>query len=231
VWLGGFQRAFLDSEKQYIFSFQAESTPSVYVNRDLVPESELNSVKALLDPRWKGKIAIHDRRIDGAGNGRIAVWIGLLGEDFARSILSQEVAVTQDGRQLAEWLVRGRHPIAIGLAPTQLLEFTRQGVGLSVRPITEKSPEAWQLNSGFGVVRLISNPPHPSAAKVFLNWLLSRDGQEAWVTKAQRASRRTDVPRIEGLSPAADIDYFATDLEEHLPLREQGQQLAKEILG
>ena len=86
-------------------------------------------------------------------------------------------------------------------------------------------------DSGFGVVRLISNPPQPSAAKVFLNWLLSKDGQGAWVNKAQRATRRTDIPGIEGLTPANDVDYFAADLEEHLPLREQGKQVAKEVLG
>src|SRR5437899_2027995 len=70
AWFGGFPGAFLDSEKEYVFSFQAESTPQAYVNRDVIPESELSTIQQLADPKWKGKIAFHDPRVDGAGNGR-----------------------------------------------------------------------------------------------------------------------------------------------------------------
>src|SRR5215472_2340567 len=36
AWFGGFDKAFLDSEKKYIFAFQAQITPQVLINREFV---------------------------------------------------------------------------------------------------------------------------------------------------------------------------------------------------
>ena len=231
AWFGGFQQAFLDSEKQYVFAFQAEVSAQVYVNRDIVPESELSTIQGLLDPRWKGKIAIDDPRFDGAGSGRIAAWSGLLGDDFVRGFLRQDLVLTRDQRQLAEWVVRGRYPIGVGIGAGDLTRFQQEGVGVNVKPLGGKTPEAWRLSSGFGVVRLADKAPHPNAAKVLVNWLLSKDGQTAWVTKAARASRRLDVPQLPGISPDTAIDYYDIDREENLPLRDRAKELATEALG
>jgi iron(III) transport system substrate-binding protein len=230
AWFGGFKKAFLDSEKQYVFAFQAEVTPQAYINRDAIPKSDLDTIKGMLNPKWKGKIAIHDPRVDGAGNGRIAAWTGLLGEEFVRALLQQDVVLTNDYRQLAEWLVRGRYPIAIGTSGTDLYQFKQEGVGLNVEPLGGKAAEAWRLSTGFGAVRLISKAPNPNAAIIFLNWLLSKEGQTAWVTKAGRPSRRTDVPRVEGQSPEPGIDYFDIDREETVPLRDKAKKIAAEVL-
>jgi iron(III) transport system substrate-binding protein len=229
-WLGGFDKAFLDSEKQYVFSFQAEVSGQVFVNRDVVPESEINTVQGLLDPKWKGRIAFDDPRFDGAGSGRIAAWIGILGEDFVRRLLAQDIVLTRDQRQLAEWLVRGRYPLAAGVGSGDLIHFQQEGIGKNVETLGGLVPEAWRLSSGFGVVRLVSRAPNPNAAKVFANWLLSQEGQAAWVNKAARASRRLDVPRIAGLSPEVGIDYYDIDREERLPLRERAKEIAQEVL-
>jgi iron(III) transport system substrate-binding protein len=230
VWLGGFDKAFLDSEKQYVFSFQAEVSGQVFVNRDVVPESELNTIQGLLDPKWKGRMAFDDPRFDGAGSGRVAAWIGILGEDFARRLLAQDIVLTRDQRQLAEWVVRGRYPFGMGIGTGDLIHFQQEGLGKNVETLGGLVPEAWRLSSGFGVVRLVSRAPNPNAAKVFVNWLLSQDGQNAWVSKAARASRRLDVPRIAGLSPEVGIDYFDIDREERLPLRERAKEIATEVI-
>jgi iron(III) transport system substrate-binding protein len=231
AWFGGFRQAFLDAEQRFVFSYQAEISAQVYVNRELVPESELSTIQGLLDPRWKGKIAIFDPRLDGAGNGRIAIWTGQLGEQFVRDLLRQDLGLTRDYRQLAEWLVRGRYPIAIGLSATELFAFTQEGLGRGAQPLGGKAPEAWRLSSGFGVVRLLSSPPHPNAATVLVNWLLSREGQRAWVANTDRPSRRLDVPRIEGQSPEPGVDYFDIDHEDTLPLRDRARDLSVEVLG
>jgi iron(III) transport system substrate-binding protein len=230
IWLGGFEKAFLDSEKQYIFAFQAQITPQVLVNREIIPEKELNSIKGLLDPKWKGKIAINDPRVDGAGNGRIALWTGQLGEEFVRAVLKQDLGLTRDDRQLADWLARGKYPIAIGVGDTEIYELQKLGIGLKVEPLGGKLAEAWRLSTGWGAVRLVNKAPHPNAATVFVNWLLSKEGQTAWATTAGRPSRRTDVPRVAGMSPEPGVDYFDIDREERVTLRDKAQEIAKSVL-
>jgi len=230
AWLGGFAKAFLDSEKQYIFAFQAEITPQVQVNREFIPESELNSVKGLLNPKWKGKIVIDDPRMDGAGSGRIALWTGQLGEEFVRALLKQDVGLTRDGRQLVDWLARGKYPIVIGANDTEINELQKLGVGLKIEPLAGKLAEAWRMSTGWGAVRLVNKASHPNAATVFINWLLSKEGQNTWTTLSGRPSRRTDVARVSGMSPEPGVDYFDIDREERLTLRDKARDIAKDVL-
>jgi len=230
AWFGGFDKAFLDSEKKYIFAFQAQITPQVLINREFVSEKDLNSIKGLLDPKWKGKIAINDPRVDGAGNGRIALWAGQLGEEFVRSLLKQDVGLSRDDRQLADWLARGKYPIAVGVNETDIAELQKLGVGSRVEPLGGKLAEAWRLSTGWGAARLVNKAPHINAATVYVNWLLSKEGQTAWASIVSRPSRRIDVPRVAGMSPEAGIDYFDIDREERVPLRDKAQEISKSVL-
>ena len=52
----------------------------------------------------------------------------------------------------------------------------------------------------FGQLALMNRAPHPNAAKVFVNWLLSREGQSAFqriisTPGEAKNSRRIDVPK------------------------------------
>jgi len=46
---------------------------------------------------------------------------------------------------------------------------------------------------GLTPVAFIKNAPHPNAARVLLDWLLSKDGQNALVELSGRPSARIDV--------------------------------------
>lgn len=198
AWFGGFDKAFLDSEKKYIFAFQAQITPQVLINREFVSEKDLNSIKGLLDPKWKGKIAINDPRVDGAGNGRVALWTGQLGEEFVRSLLKQDVGLSRDDRQLADWLARGKYPIAVGVNETDIAELQKLGVGSKVEPLGGKLAEAWRLSTGWGAARLVNKAPHINAATVYVNWLLSKEGQ----TDGRALSRGPVAVSMSRVSPA-----------------------------
>jgi ABC-type Fe3+ transport system substrate-binding protein len=48
--------------------------------------------------------------------------------------------------------------------------------------------------SSFGSLGLMNRAPHPNAAVVFINWLLSKEGQLVWSKAVNAVSRRVDVP-------------------------------------
>jgi len=69
------------------------------------------------------------------------------------------------------------------------------------------------MTSAGGTLNLMNRAPHPNAARVFINWLLSREGQ-ILAQKMGSNSLRTDIPkedvdrenlRIKGLN------YFDSD--------------------
>jgi hypothetical protein len=63
----------------------------------------------------------------------------------------------------------------------------------------------------FGTVALPNQAPHPNAAKVFINWLLSRNGQIALQRRTMNAESPADSLRID--IPKADVPHGSRRLE------------------
>src|SRR5258707_1147204 len=115
-----------------------------------------------------------------------------LGDDIIKKLfVDQEPALSRDTRQIAEFMVRGRYPIALGVNPLLLSQFQKQGLGKNLK--TLHFPEMDTFNSSSSVVWLLNRAPHPSAAKVFINWLLTKDAQVAWAREVETNSRRLGV--------------------------------------
>jgi iron(III) transport system substrate-binding protein len=167
----------------------------------------------------------------GAGLGTLTTLYVAFGEDYVRDLLSrQDVVVTGDNRQLAEWVIRGRYPIGIGIASEDLVTFEREGLSFNVKGVTP----ARKLSLGFGGIQLVNRAPNPNAAKVFVNWLLTQKVQERLVKSLEINSRRVDVPagdRSQVLDPGQLSAYVPHQYEEYLPQRQRAQQMGKDLLA
>lgn len=230
-WIGGFDSGWADTEKRLIYVFGGTlAGDNIYVNSDLVPAAEIKSARDLLERKWTGKIAIQDPRIEGKGLTDILVISLAYGEDFVKRLLvEQKPVVTRDRRQLVEWVVRGRYPIAIGFNEYVWALFQKKGAGKNIIDIEDpKTIVYWA--SGSSAIGLFNRAPHPNAAKIYINWLLSRNGQIDWV-KTLTNSRRLDVPPAEPKSAMKPGRvYHNTQAEDMIPQRRRIQQLANELL-
>jgi iron(III) transport system substrate-binding protein len=231
-WLGGFSGGYSDREKKYSYSSTAETEGILKVNRDAVPETEFNKIDDLLNPKWRGKIAMADPRIPTAGNSTLMILLRIRGEDFVRRLLmNQRVVFSEDNRLLTDWLVRGRYPISAGLSGTFVEQFKKEGVGLNVKDLMQA--EALNLSLSGAAIALPQRPPNPNAAKVFVNWLLSRQGQRIVSELIQTNSRRLDVPVVHPESQVSPEQYrtlFNKDLQENDAIEDQAFRLAREIV-
>jgi ABC-type Fe3+ transport system substrate-binding protein len=230
-WINGFDWGFMDAARERVFAFAASVSFAVYINRDVVPESEFSRVDDLLSPRYRGKIVLNEPRESGSGSVGTSRLLQSMGKDWLRRLFQdQEPVVTRNLRQQLEWLVRGQYPIAMGVDTAGLEEFQRQGLGRNVRPLSV--PEVRSVAGGFGGCACpISHAPHPSATKVYLDWLLSQEGQTLWVKTTARNSRRTDVEVVDqegAISPG--VDYFIVQREGNQSIRQEAISLAKEVL-
>jgi hypothetical protein len=138
--------------------------------------------------------------------------------------------VHSDTRQQVELLVRGSRPIGIGISAGPLTEFQRQGLGQNVRPLDRIDASA--LTGGFGgCACLMDRPAHPNAAAVYLDWLLSREGQTQWNRAVPSNSRRLDIePADPATLPKAGVEYMYIEREANRELRDEQFRLAKEFL-
>jgi iron(III) transport system substrate-binding protein len=227
AWLGGFAAGWQDHEKKFTFAFDFTVSAPGYVNWDFIKRDDLKTLQDLLKPEFAGKIVWDDPRLGGPGIATGATMLLNLDESYlAKLVGTQKIAYSNNGRQEAEWVVRGQYPIGLATGSQDLEQFWRQGLG--------KNVEVWMGDiktvaggPGFGAVALMDKAPHPNAAIVYLNWLLSKEGQTAYV-KSGRNSRRLDVPPSDlSLAGKPGVHYEDIQSEDSIPLRDKVSDIAK----
>ena len=228
-WRGGFEAGFLDRDRRLAYAFTLVRAVGVFVNVDRVKDGELTSVKDLLASKWKGKIAISDPRVIGSSFWPLTVARLKLGDAIMKQLLvDQEPVLSRDRNQLTEFMVRGRYPIAIGLNALALQDFQVHGVGKNVRTLL--LPELDYQASG-SAVWLLNRAPHPNAARVFVNWLLTKEAQAAWARELQTNSRFVGVePGDPHTIVPPGLNLLQIDSEELLPELVKTQEISKRLI-
>ena len=228
-WFGGLDAGWMDERKTYILGFEYTISPVMMVNWDFVSRDQLATFQDLLKPQFADKIVWDDPRRPGQGVAAAQTLLVNFGPEFLTRLYGQKIAYTSNPRQNAEWVVRGRYPIGIATAFEQLDPFREQGLGKNITKF-DGPLERPALGPGFGTVSLFDHAPHPSAAMLYINWLLSKAGQADWV-KTGHNSRRLDVPHARPeLFPLPGIQYFLDQTEDNIPSREQAAALAKQYI-
>jgi ABC-type Fe3+ transport system substrate-binding protein len=230
-WVGGFKRGFVDKTGTYGYHFGWNKFRGIYINTDMVKPGEITSTNDLLDPKWKGKIVLMDPRSGGFTANWVSAARRAHGDEYLTKLfIDQEPVITRDQRQATEMIIRGGMAAATGPDDTLLDDFRGSGVTVNVR--SQTLSDATYIQGGS--VWLFKNAPHQNAAKLFINWILSKEGQTVWSEKALQAnSRRTDVPVFNQESyPTAEeantLIFF--DSEDWNKEAQEVQELSAKIL-
>ncbi|MBI4331132.1 MAG: extracellular solute-binding protein [Chloroflexi bacterium] len=224
-------RLFLDAEKKYYVPLTANFDPLLARNTESVGERELTSFSDVLDQKWRGKMVMNDPTATGGGNAFVTLMGKVLGteksKEFLRQLVKQEPVINRDYRLQAEWLARGKVAVGIGVPIGQLMEF--KNVGAPVAFVRAK--EGGRVGGGPGGIALPSGKlPHPNAARVFINWILTREGGTVFSKAMSQPSWRLDVS-TEGLEELVAPPGSIVDDEEAAQLNAQSRELAKEIFA
>lgn len=190
VWYGN-NRIYMDKERTFVLAFCFFPYADMVVNNDLVKPGEIKSYTDLLNPKWKGKIIINDPSTTGPGQTWFAmVSLSSLGLDYMKAVAAQEPVIIRDLRQQTEWVARGKYAVLVGAHHGATAEFMKAGAPIRYVLTTVGG----YAGSGTGSIALINKAPHPNAAKVFINWLLTREGQTVYSKAFLIQSARLDVP-------------------------------------
>ncbi len=193
---------FIDEDRKIVAMIAGFRTYIVR-NTDLVKEGEIKSFMDLTDARWKGKITMDNPAVMGSGAQFVGGILGYFmseeeGLKFLKALARQEVVLTNDVRLLVEWVARGKYAVALAPRRETVSTFIRQGA-----PIAWVYPaEGGEVSPAGGCIGLMTSAPHPNAATIFINWLLSKEGQTEYARGFGSPSRRTDVQAAElGIDP------------------------------
>ena len=187
-WWGG--HIWADKSQRYIYMFQAYLTETVWYNSQVVKAEEVASYDDLLRPKWKGKIALLDPRTPGSGDSTWAFLWAIKGEDYLKKLAQQNLMIGRNQRQLAEALAKGKAALSVGLSYYVFQPFVQ--AGLPVKSLSAPK-EGNYASSGSGNLGILVDAPHPNATILYVNWLLSQEGQEVFSKAMGQATRRLDV--------------------------------------
>jgi iron(III) transport system substrate-binding protein len=225
-WLGG-KHYYLDPEEKYIFVFLGNVSPGFSFNKDSVNPAEFKSYWDMLAPKWKGKIVVRDPRAAGTGAGqlRFLYYHPKIGPEYVKRLLGEmEPVLTRDDSQAVDWLARGKVALCFSCRSDHVIKAQSQGVPVDSFPETWK--EGVSVQASFGTISLMNHAPHPNAAKVYINWFLSREGQRTFQEIMNRPpttveSLRIDIPKdvvSQKYRRREGVEYVMADRSEWLDM-------------
>lgn len=226
---------FSDDAGTYNLVFTAYVNSPFTYNASLLSAGEITSWKDLLKPKWKGRISTRDPTVPGGALTLAAFWYSHegLGKDFIQKLFANEIVVSRDDRQMLDWAIKGKQPIAIGASETLGNEMIAKGLPLKQMD-PEQLRESTYTTPGNGTVVVLRNAPHPNVTKLFLDYLLSREGQTAWSKASGFPSLRQDVPRdhvVPMLIPKEGVRYQEQYSERFVEIRRETVNFLKTVIA
>jgi len=195
---GGWDEAFYDRERKYILGLSSDVQTAYYNAKVLAPErANRLGLKVLLEPDMKGKIYWFDPRGTGTGAPFLVLVERVLGREAWRKIMvEQDPTFVSSHGASAEAVVRGKAAIAFsGPVEENLREFRNAGLQFDVRDLGH-TPETAYLGTDGATLAVFNKRPHPNAARVFVNWIMTKRIAEGMAVGSGYDSRRSDVPSV-----------------------------------
>jgi len=191
----------------------------IMYNKKLVSEAEKPIAwKDVLDAKWKGKVAYADATKSGSSYTLLVTWLTIYGKNeagwkFVEDLLRQ-CKVLPKSSMTYQGVANGEYPIGLTFEQAAF-EYLKGGAPIGL--IYPSEGTAITLDGS----AVIKNAPHPNAAKLFLDFTVSKEMQDLMVEKFGRRSVRKDVGSPAGLPVLDKIKAISYDLEYAAKNREQ----------
>ena len=271
LYVGGFAPWWVDDDElaYKLHHRSAVSKGSFFdVNRNVAPD--FATAEDFFKPEYKDKVCAFDPRIESGTDSALGQMMAMFGEDWLRRFYADTGLIfSTNGTQLAQDLIAGKYAVCIG---TSMDDFRREGAAPHVERIDLYNPDqpihddykdrfpifccgtgmtnangpvdGW-ISGGIAAnnVQIGKNPPHPAAARLYVNWLLTREGAMAFADPADNeCSVRVDlhnswcVDQLDSIpfqfSPVQpNASYTFNSAASTVQIRLDARALARQILG
>ena len=167
-------------------------------NTNLVkPEDAPKTYQDLLNPRWSGKLGL-----EAADSDWFAAMVKSMGEAdglaYFRRLKENKPQLRKGHTLMAELVAAGEIPIAVALYNHAAERLVKSGAPIEWRALQPTMGRA-------GAIGVASNLTHPNAALLFVDFTLSKEGQEI-IKSRQRVPASNAVP-----SPLSNFPYKLID--------------------
>ena len=184
--LGAYGREFKSDPPGFWTAYFINLNPMMYsakhVSEDIAPKSWMD----LLHPRWASQLGFQN----AAAGSQYVWWYNLrnvLPPEYWEKLRAQKPRAYSSSTQIVADLLNGNLKMGGKVSAYQHVKGMRQGQDLKVVYPTEGTPTSSQVTG------ILASTKRPNAAKVYIDFMLSKEGQEIWNKIQGSHSARTDV--------------------------------------
>jgi ABC-type Fe3+ transport system substrate-binding protein len=207
-----------DREGYWIASNLFIITPGI--NTGLVPRgTEPKTYQDLLDPKWRGKMAWNGFPTTSGIGGFVGNVLTEMGEEkgrtYLRELARQNIApLPGAAREVLDQVIAGEYAVALQIFNHHAVISAKKGAPvdwIKMEPAT----------GNLSVISVHKNAPHPNAAKLLVDFITSKEGQEVF-RDADYITAHPQVPAREPtLKPAEGkfrVHFFTPEeTEDNMP--------------
>jgi ABC-type Fe3+ transport system substrate-binding protein len=158
----------------------------VAYNTQMIPKDKIpRRYEDLLDPMWKGQIGFPEGQFSW-----FATMLKVMGEangrKFFQGLARQNLNYRNSQNLVTQFVSAGEFSLGF-VYDTQVLRFKKRGAPIDIAPMPF-------ITQNIHPLALSAQAPHPNAAKVFIDYVLSKEGQ-TFIKNMGRVTSRSDIPR------------------------------------
>jgi len=153
--------------------------------------SEPKTYEDLLDPKWRGKLAWNGFPTSSGAGGFIGTVLAEMGREkgmaYLRALSKQNIAnLRGSAREVLDQVIAGEYPVALQIFNHHAVISAKKGAPvdwIKMEPTT----------GSLSVISIHKNAPHPNAAKLLVDFIISKEGQQVF-SEADYITAHPDVP-------------------------------------
>jgi iron(III) transport system substrate-binding protein len=180
-------------------------SPFGYNTKLVKKEDAPKSFADLLDPKWAGKMVKAHPAYSGTIMNATYQVVQVLGWGYLEKLAKQRVLQVQSATDTPKKIALGERAIMIDGAGYLVIRNKEAGQPVDVIYPEEGTPLATGPSAVFKAA------PNPNAARLFQNWLHSREGQQILVDYARQYSPHSQTVEKPGVRKLADIKLMTED--------------------
>ena len=179
----------------------------------------------LSKPYWRNKLTIDNLEVSGTGYNWIVAIVNSpeLGWNFIEALGKNKPALERGHAGMAQKVAAGEYSGAAEMSDFHLHNLRIASASVPVRGIWPREGvprEPW-------TVGILKRAPHPNAARLFLDHLLSQEGQTLYVKAMGWSSARSDVPGPDFAEAPAEIKTLSSGMSPEQTLKVRDEYVAK----
>jgi iron(III) transport system substrate-binding protein len=196
-----------------------------YNTRLVKPEEAPKSFADLLDPKWSGKIVKAHPGYSGTIMTATFEQSQALGWGFFDRLGRQKVMQVQSATEPARKLALGERSVMADGSEYVMFDLQASGNPVAIVYPTEGTPLI------VGSAAVMKSAPHPNAARLFISYVFSHDGQQLMSDIGGLRSFNPDVKEKPGRTPLASIKLLKADPLEQERANEDVKKKYAEYFG